>query len=265
MTFSAHNPGSTPPAPGVDAPLWPRPVQNDTARTQGKRPSKGLRCVILGGLLLGTTACKKEEPAAPVQVSTPTPVPVKADSANRAPVVTAVILGPEAPKTNDTLEVKAEANDADGDAVTYQYQWYLNGERLLGEIGQSYPESKTNHGDRLAVEVIPFDGKTQGAPQRSAELVIKNSAPELVSTLTAGSALDGFKFDVTDADNDPITFSLEGAPPRMSIGPDGVLHWKPDPSDKAGDYDVKVVASDGQGASVSVRFPIHMTAAVNPH
>lgn len=221
--------------------------------------------VVAIPVLLSLGACQKEAPPPPPPEATPTAVPVKAGESNRPPMVTQLVLTPEIAKTNDSLQISATGSDPDGDSVTFQYQWFYNGERLLGEIGQSFPESKTNHGDRIAVEVTPFDGKVLGTPQRTAEVVIKNTAPTLDNQLTAGSGLDGFKFQVSDADNDPITFRLEGAPPNMSLSADGVLHFKPSPTDKAGEYNVKVVAEDGQGADVSISFPVRMTAPINPH
>lgn len=225
---------------------------------------KSILLVLVAGAL-AFSGCSREKPAKVEALATPTaavdktPVP-----GNKLPAVGRIRITPETPKTLDDLRVEVSADDKDGQAITYQYQWYLNDEKLMGEIGDSFPASKTSHGDRLAVEVTPFDGKEQGKPKRSPEVTVRNTPPELKSQLSAGVSLDGFRFEVTDVDNDPITFQISGNPPNMTLSPEGVLRWKPSPTDKAGEYEVTVVASDGQGGNVTVKFPIRVTAPVNP-
>jgi len=45
------------------------------------------------------------------------------------------------------------------------------------------------------------------------------------------------------------------------VDPDGTLQWSPTPTDRAARYDVTLVASDGQGGTVSVQFPLEITAS----
>ena len=54
--------------------------------------------------------------------------------ANDAPVAGTVSITPASPTTNQTLTATpAGFTDADGDSLTYHYQWFNNGSPLAGE------------------------------------------------------------------------------------------------------------------------------------
>lgn len=225
------------------------------------------KCLYGSGLALvfvtGLEGCASEPPpAAPVEapVSTPAPAP----TGNRAPRAISARVQPDNAHTLDDLRVRAEAVDPDGDIVTWQYQWYRNGEKLLGEIGEAFPASKTQHGDKLEVEVIPFDGRVQGAVFKSGSVTIQNSTPRLENEPPPGASLDGFRLSVRDDDDDPITFRLEGQPPGMTIDADGTLRWKNSSAEKPGEYAVSITVADGQGGTVTIKFALNIQQVSRP-
>lgn len=211
------------------------------------------------GLLVGC----KAEPTPPPIVEELTPTPTAPPKKVLPAQVTALKISPETPRRGDRLSAQAEGQDPAGRALTWQFQWYRNGERLMGEIGSTL-NAELLHGEVYVVEAIPLANGEPGKSRRSREVQVTNTPPELVSTLKAGISLDGFRFQARDADGDPITWTLEGGPPNMNMTPDGVLHWKSSPQDQAGSYNVKVIASDGVGGSVTATIPIQTTAPVIP-
>lgn len=135
---------------------------------------------------------------------------------NRAPEVTGVQLGPQDPRADDDIvAVPKGAADAEGDAITYIWRWYVN------DVYQDLPSSSTlshdliDRGDEVWVEVTPYDGTEYGTPVASLPVVILNSrptAPHLevdpfppcdVSDLTCEVAGESF-----DEDGDSVTYSF---------------------------------------------------------
>ncbi|MFM7199616.1 MAG: Ig-like domain-containing protein [Myxococcota bacterium] len=216
---------------------------------------------FLAGISL-LVSCKAEPTPAPV-VAEMTPTPTAPPKKVLPAQVKSVKITPETPRKGDRLSAEAEGLDPAGRALTFQFQWYRNGERLMGEIANTL-NAELQHGEVYVVEAIPIANGETGKSRRSRDVQVLNTPPELVSTLKAGMSLDGFRFQARDADGDPIRWTLEGAPPNMTLTPDGVLHWKSSASDQAGSYNVKVMASDGVGGTVTATIPIQTTAPVIP-
>lgn len=215
-------------------------------------------------LSVGLSACSRATPPPTPVSARPDATPTPGPTGNRAPRAISARIQPENARTDQELRVTAEAVDADSDMVTWQYQWYLNGEKLLGAIGETFPASKTQHGDRLEVEVIPFDGRVQGAILKSGVVTIQNTPPVLLNEPPPDAALDGFKLQVQDADDDPITFRLEGQPPGMSIDPDGTFRWPKSGIEQPGDYQVSITASDGHDGTIAMKLSLSISQTVRP-
>src|SRR5687768_6393339 len=98
-----------------------------------------------------------------------------ASPGNHLPVIRSVRIVPSPVVLNQAVAVQVEGFDADGDLITYRQQWKVN------DSGVTYATIDTKifkRGDRLSVEVIPYDGKTEGASVR-AEAVVANTLPEV--------------------------------------------------------------------------------------
>ena len=142
--------------------------------------------------------------------STSQPV-VVADS---EPVVDSVTLSPSTPRTNDTLTASVSAHDADGDALTYSYQWTRNGSDISGAAASTLDLSTPGNGDRgdsIAVRVTASDGSLTSARVTSAPIVIADTAPVVSVSLNTGAPTTRTVLTATvaatDADGDALTFT----------------------------------------------------------
>jgi len=149
------------------------------------------------------------------------------------------------------LRAVAQAKDSDGDEVSFRYQWKRNGEKITGAIGEVLEwQEDFKKGDKISVEVIPYDGKKEGIWKAEGEVTIPNSPPKIASELDARMEGGKFRYAVKaeDPDGDPIEFTLKDAPKGMSINPKtGLIIW--DFNEKnSGEYKVEVIASDPEGA-----------------
>ena len=77
---------------------------------------------------------------------------------NAAPVVDSATIDQSAPGTDDVLSVTVDANDDDGDTLTYEYQWTNDGVDLAGETEATLDLGVSGNGDRgddIAVRLPP--------------------------------------------------------------------------------------------------------------
>jgi hypothetical protein len=99
--------------------------------------------------------------------------------ANSPPSAPVVEIQPKAPRRGDALRaiVVAPALDADGDPVTYRYEWRRNGEPLRATAdGRELPAGAARKGDLVELLVTARDGEEDGAAGR-AEARIGNTPP----------------------------------------------------------------------------------------
>lgn len=180
---------------------------------------------------------------------------------NTAPKVVAVTLSPEVARSGDKLEAQVEASDPDHDRVDLIYKWFRN-DTVIKEGEESFLDT-TGFAtrDKIMVEVTAHDPSVSGKSLKSEPLVLGNSAPQIVSTPPSAVTQDRFDYPVKamDPDGDQLTYSLEAAPPGMTIGSaSGHIEWQI-PSDQKGTIHVKVMAKDGQGGLASQDFDLTLT------
>src|SRR5205807_475623 len=109
------------------------------------------------------------------------------------------------------------ATDADGDPITYAYQWYKNGQAIGGATAAtlSLPGSGVRKGDHVTVKVTPGDGIVQGTTVTSAAVTVADSAPVIgsVNIVPSNPAVTGTLtanvVNPSDADGDAITYSYQ--------------------------------------------------------
>ena len=115
-------------------------------------------------------------------------VPVFSDVVeNSGPSVDGATIDPSSPHTNDSLTVVASSTDADGDTVTFDYQWRKNGSDLAGETGATLDLSASGNGDKgdqIVVELTPSDGTDQGPAFTTDPVTIVNTAPTATVSLS---------------------------------------------------------------------------------
>lgn len=198
--------------------------------------------------------------------------------ANSAPVIDSVTLAPSSPHTNDVLQSTVVARDADGDGLTYSYEWLRNGQSITGASGPSLDLSVAGHGDRgdsITVRVTASDGQTTSAPLTSS-VTVANSAPtttsvvlspsapstnQVITATAASSDADGnaltwtFTWKVNEVVRSTTTGAKSSASFDLALAGNG---------DKGQTVTVDVVVSDGalQGGTVSASAVVANSAPV---
>jgi hypothetical protein len=168
-----------------------------------------------------------------------------AEIKNAPPEISTITILPEVFKPGDTLSVEAEGVDADGDKVTLSYSWTKNG----APAGSSNSiEGAIKRGDRITVEITPFDGQDYGEP--SVLLREIHNIPPMISdhrNFEFNGETYLYQVKAQDPDGDTLAYSITSGPEDMIIDPaTGLITWNV-PPDFAGDASVAVSASDGQG------------------
>ncbi len=177
---------------------------------------------------------------------------------NRAPRLGGMRIEPAGGiHTGVPVTVRPSAEDADGDAVEFEYRWSVNG-RSLDEQGPVLDTSGLRRGDVLRVEVTATDGSDESETLASPDITIANASPVIVSK-PAGSGPDGvFRYLVfaVDADNDRLRFVLGSAPDGMTFAAcSGEIEWTPRP-DQEGVHPIEVVVEDLRGGRGSQTFEL---------
>src|SRR5215211_6171073 len=130
------------------------------------------------------------------------------------PVVDSVVIDQTSPRTNDTLTATVTSHDANGDQVTYAYQWTKNGVDLAGRTAATLNLAAAGNGDKgdqIALRVTASDGTSTSAPRTSSSVVVQNSPPTATVSLnnhTPGTnALLTATATRADADGDGVTLT----------------------------------------------------------
>ena len=174
---------------------------------------------------------------------------------NTPPDLADVVLTPGSSADGDTLSVTAAVSDIDGDAVTVQYTWTVNGS--LAGNGPKLQQG-VRRGDAVQVKAIANDGQVYSEAV-IVNHVVANQPPTFREQLDY--SFDGntyvYQAQATDPDGDRISYGLEDAPEGMTIAAgSGKVTWNV-PAGFRGDQPVTIVADDGHGGSA--RYPVTFT------
>jgi Putative Ig domain len=174
--------------------------------------------------------------------------------ANTPPEIRAVWFVGGDGRPGNTLGVEAEGTDADGDPVQFEIAWRKGGQPA-GTGGRL--SAPVKRGDKVTVTVTPFDGKERGKTATlSREIVNTPPAIEGQEQFQVTDNAVTFHVRVSDADGDPLIFSLKDAPAGMTIDrKTGDVRWMTSPG-TAGKVPFTVVVSDGAGGESTARFTV---------
>lgn len=186
---------------------------------------------------------------------------------NTPPEVVSIKLDPKLIYPGTKIKAVIEGKDEDGDPVTFSREWKKNDELLAGETMDELDTKGLKKGDWITLYVTPFDGKEKGKRKWSPTVMISNRPPEITSSPPAALSSGRYIYEVkaVDPDGDKLTFSLENAPPGMTIDHvKGRIEWKlPKAEDPktSGSHSIKVVVSDGnaiafQGFSLTPKIEV---------
>ncbi|MBI3356133.1 MAG: cadherin repeat domain-containing protein [Nitrospirae bacterium] len=123
---------------------------------------------------------------------------------NQPPVIKAAkILNDPIPLTGP-VAVQVDAEDPEREAVSFQYQWYVNDAPLPKQTSATLPAELLRRGQTVMVEIIPTDGTHKGQAFRTKRVVVGNTSPKVTAvSLTPQTARPGEKIEAQVEANDP--------------------------------------------------------------
>ena len=185
-------------------------------------------------------------------------------TSNHPPFVKTLSILPNPLNLSGPISVRVEAQDLDQQTLVFRYRWLVNGQVMSGQTLSALPAHLLKRSDQVAVEVVPFDGITEGAPFQSVPVTVTNTAP-IISDIAVDLDHDVqgrrllAKVDVADPDHDSITLTYRWRKNEKLLkeGEDNAL----DLADLTAKdtVNVEVTASDGtpQGSTTaSERFTL---------
>jgi len=142
------------------------------------RRARWAAVALAGGLAL---ACGRDEPtvaAGDAPAGAITPLGGQPHAQNAPPRVERVALEPDRPYPGQPVQALVSASDPDGDSVRFRYVWRINGVQLP-DGGDRIDLRDALKGDEIEVEVIPSDGRSEGAAYAAATRVA-NRPPRIL-------------------------------------------------------------------------------------
>ena len=157
-----------------------------------------------------------------------------------------------------------EAEDPDGDDLSFRYEWWLNAARVVGSE-KSLARDGWTKGDEVHLIVWASDDDEEGEPFESAPFAIGNSAPDIVSRPPAMDSSGRFVYRVEARDRDGdrgLRYSLVQGPKGMTIDPfGGEVRWTASYQD-AGEHIVEIAVDDRQGGITHQTFYLSVVAGL---
>jgi hypothetical protein len=182
---------------------------------------------------------------------------------NRPPRVASLTIQPAGRITAaGPIQAIATADDPDGDAVSYEYRWTLNGGPTEVD-GSVFPDTELKRGDIVEVSVTARDDQGESEPLASPPIEVMNAAPVITSQPDPAGAEGSFAYQVTaqDADGDELRYGLGKVPEGMTVvSRSGDVSWTPR-EDQAGVHPVEIWVEDPQGARATQRFELTIGGA----
>jgi RHS repeat-associated protein len=185
---------------------------------------------------------------------------------NSAPVITSQ------PRNNvrlgNTYLYQIQANDVDGDALTYSLDSAPEGMTLENNNVIVWTPAANQFGSQEVV-ISVSDGEatvTQSFNVNVTNQSINNaptitSVPELITNIEKEYT---YNVTGTDADGDYLVWSLDNAPNGMVINPEtGALRWNPT-EEQIGEHTVSVRLTDALGAFVGQEFTLYVNGTNTP-
>ena len=181
------------------------------------------------------------------------PVSVDGSPSNNPPIVRSAGIFPANVSLEATLQVDIQGEDKDGDAIHYQYQWIVNGLPVPDGTGPQFLTAQLKKGDEIGVELIPSDGKVNGAAFKTASVTVGNTAPRIdeihmePSPVHRGEILKA-RVMARDPDGDPVQLSYKWFRNGKELPGQQTDSLDTKPFRKKDLLRVLVTASDGQAA-----------------
>jgi hypothetical protein len=201
------------------------------------------------------SASSKQLSVMPVEPVVPTPVSAddkESDSAaggNRPPKVIAVPFKESRIHRGVDIEVMPEGFDPDGDLVTFRFEWFINGEKLTDFQEPMLAGDRFRKGDRIALRIVPSDGKLDGLPFTGQPFTVPNAPPHFVSSPPMQFQAQAYVYEARadDPDGETLAYRLEAGPAGMTIDAGtGKVTWQIG-QEQTGGHTVRIVVRDEEG------------------
>lgn len=178
---------------------------------------------------------------------------------NTPPEITGVVFNPEHIHRGVDISAEVRTLDPDGDNVTIDYQWIVNGSEVFNAIGPTLPGDKFSKGDRVTVRLTPSDLDSTGAAFTPETLAIPNAPPEITSAPPESFRAELYTYNARaeDPDGDAVTWTLVEGPEGMKVSPSGELTWQVGP-DQSGEHEIAIRAEDAEGAGATQRYTLNV-------
>jgi translation initiation factor IF-1 len=144
--------------------------------------------------------------------SSPDEVADSGMAGNHPPIIREAEVEPNPIVLSGPVSVLITTEDHERDAVSYHYQWAINGSPIAGQTHSTLPPDILKRGDTVSVTVVPDDGKTRGDAHHTKIVPVINTPPRIVSlSLEPQSIKPGdvikVQVEATDPDLDRIELS----------------------------------------------------------
>ena len=168
-------------------------------------------------------------------------------------MINSVMIKPENPLSNSTLQAVVKPQRVD---TEYTYRWINNGEEILHETESTLEGEHFSKGDAIEVEVTPYQNEVSGKAEKSAPVVILNSAPALMSLTIEPSPAHSrddlmVNLDVTDADDDYIRIAYQWEKNKEPISGEPGVTLTNDRFRKGDTISCRVTISDDESEEIS--------------
>lgn len=189
------------------------------------------------------------------------PVVASARIGNSPPILHGVMIEPlgEINAGSDVTAVP-KASDPDGDELSFEYRWDVNGE-TVDTSGATLAAEHYARGDQVVVTVIASDGEMESEELQSDPIDVANAAPRIVSTPGGFDDEGRFRYEVKaeDADGDAsFRYRLLEGPPGMEFDlASGAVEWAPR-QDQAGRHPVEIEVKDLHGGRATQSFVMEL-------
>ena len=144
-----------------------------------------------------------------------------------------------------------------------EFKWTVGDRELtahrLGKLRKNEGDWKAL--DWIKVQAVATDETGRTAFSDPVAVQIANGSPTITTDLSKVKFLSGLKLKATDPDNDPITWSVEGDPPGVSITDSGVIRVRAEQLTEGFEGEAVFVAEDPHGARHEIHIPLSINAA----
>ena len=153
------------------------------------------------------------------------------------------------------LYIDATVEDIDGDPVSIEYEWYVNGTPAGNDRA---PSLKVLPGDEIKCIIKTHDG-TEYGETRQFKRTLLGQSPQFQSIEEYFMVGNTYIYNAVagDPDGETVIFSLQDAPAGMTVnGDSGQVKWDV-PADYLGTINYVIIASDAAGNEA--RLPMNFT------